>query len=391
MHDYTTYKQAFEGYALPFAYVDLDLLDENIRAIATRANGTPVRVASKSIRSRAILNRIFESDPIYQGVMCFTVSEAVWLSQHGFDDLLLGYPAWHPAAIRQACAMIQQGKTITLMIDSVAHVEHLQRIAAEENVTLPLCLDVDMSIDFPGLHFGVWRSSVFNAEDALKVFDVIKRSPNLRLDGIMGYEAQIAGLGDKGSNPKTMMIRLLKRRSIQPIAERRAQVVDALQTAGAALRFVNGGGTGSIETTIQEPAVTEVTAGSGFFAPGLFDHYQGFHHQPAAGFAIEVVRSPKPGIYTCHGGGYIASGEIGKVKQPVIFLPEGAKLTDLEGAGEVQTPVQYKGKLQFGDPVFLRHSKAGELCERFNTLLLVQGGQVIDEIPTYRGEGMAFL
>lgn len=189
------------------------------------------------------------------------------------------------------------------------------------------------------------------------------------------------------------MIRLLKQRSIPRLAERRKQIVEALKARGAKLRFVNGGGTGSIETTIKEDVVTEVAVGSGFYAPGLFDHYMTFQHQPAAGFAIEIVRRPKDDIYTCLGGGYIASGSTDANKQPVPYLPAGSALTDLEGAGEVQTPIVYRGpeKLSLGDPIFLRHSKAGELCERFTDLHLISQGKIVETVPTYRGEGKNFL
>lgn len=395
MPTYDQYRRMFAGCAMPFAYVDLDLLHANIAAIAERANGTPVRVASKSIRALPLLKRILDADPIFQGVMCFTAPEAVWLAENGLDDLLIGYPTWHQPHVEAICAQVRQGRTITLMVDSVEHVRHLDAIAATQNVTLRLCMDVDMSVDFPGLHFGVWRSSVFNEHDAVRLYDVIAACDHVTLDGVMGYEAQIAGVGEQtpGSAIKNRAIRIMKQRSIPQIAERRAQVVDLLKERGASLRFVNGGGTGSIESTIAEPAVTEVTAGSGFFSPGLFDNYAAFQHHPAAGFAVEIVRMPKPGIFTCLGGGYIASGGTGPDKQPTVHLPQGATLTDLEGAGEVQTPVCYKGResLKLGDPVFMRHAKAGELCERFNTLLLVKGGEIVDETATYRGEGKAFL
>lgn len=148
-----------------------------------------------------------------------------------------------------------------------------------------------------------------------------------------------------------------------------------------------------METTVQEDVVTEVTVGSGFYSPTLFDHYTRFRHEPAAGFAIEVVRRPAPEIYTCQGGGYIASGAAGPDKLPQPWLPEGARLTTNEGAGEVQTPVIYEGSvsLNLGSPIFMRHSKAGELCERFRTLLLVSEGKVVDEVNTYRGDGQCFL
>lgn len=380
---------------MPFAFVDLDLFEQNRVQILRRAGTKPVRIASKSIRCLLLIQRLLASDPRFTGVMCFSAPEAVFLSQHGLDDLLIGYPCWHPAQIRAVCTEIRRGKTITLMLDSQRHVRHLAAIAAAENVVLPVCLDIDLSLDLPGLHFGVWRSPVTAPTAALGVWEVIQRSPRLRLDGVMGYEAQIAGLGDQapGQRTKNMLIRLLKRRSLRLIKQRRATIVEALCAAGAALRFVNGGGTGSLETTAQEAAVTEVTAGSGFFSPALFDQYRQFQHLPAAGFATEIVRQPQPHIYTCHGGGYIASGAVGTAKQPLPYLPRGAHLLPLEGAGEVQTPVRYRGdeQLSLGDPIFFRHSKAGELCERFNTLLLIQNGRIVEQAPTYRGAGHSFL
>jgi D-serine deaminase-like pyridoxal phosphate-dependent protein len=68
-------------------------------------------------------------------------------------------------------------------------------------------------------------------------------------------------------------------------------------------------------------------------------------------------------------------------------------LTKNEGAGEVQTPVKYSGteKINIGDPLFFRHSKAGELCERFNFLHLVSQGKITNIVPTYRGESMCFV
>jgi D-serine deaminase-like pyridoxal phosphate-dependent protein len=392
---YAAYRSLFAGRQLPFAYVDLELLAANIAAVAARAGPKLVRVASKSLRCRPIIARILAASPAMAGVMCYTAPEAIFLSSHGFDDLLVGYPTCNPEQIAAVCDAVGAGASITLMIDSAEHVALLTRVAAERGVTLPVCLDVDLSLALPGLHFGVHRSGVRGAADALRVYDALARSRWLRLDGVMGYEAQVAGVGDNapGQGAKNALIRVLQARSRRLAAARRAAVVRALRERGAALRFVNGGGTGSLESTGAEAAVTEVTAGSAFYAPALFDRYRGFRHLPAAGFAVEVVRAPRPGIFTCLGGGYVASGAVGPEKQPAPYLPVGAELLPLEGAGEVQTPVRYRGpeRIGLGDAIFMRHAKAGELCEHFNTLLLAAGGVVIDEVPTYRGEGMAFL
>jgi D-serine deaminase-like pyridoxal phosphate-dependent protein len=381
---------------MPFAYLDLDLLEQNIRQVVSRARGKRVRLASKSIRSVPVLRRVLEADPSFQGIMCFTAREAVYLASQGFQDLLIGYPTWHQDDYRAVARATAEGAQITLMIDSRAHLERIQEVASAHQVTLPVCLDIDMSLPVPGLHFGVWRSPLRTLEQVRPLLELILASPALRLDGIMGYEAQIAGVGDHypGRPLKNFVVRRLQQRSAREVARRREAVVSLIESMDLSTRLVNGGGTGSIASTKTEAVVTEITVGSAFYGPALFDNYRAFHYQPAAGFAIEIVRQPAPSIYTCLGGGYVASGAAGADKLPQPYLPGGAQLIPQEAAGEVQTPIRYsKGDVQLhlGDPILLRHSKAGELCERFDRLALVKDGAVVGEAPTYRGDGQCFL
>ncbi|MWV47252.1 amino acid deaminase/aldolase [Paenibacillus sp. HJL G12] len=394
--NYSYYKKMFEGTSKPFGFVDLDLLDENIGRIMARAGTKNIRIATKSVRSALLLKRILRKSPLFCGLMCFSPQEAVYLVKQGLDDIVMGYPVWEPAALSGLAELIRQGKSITLMVDSIRHIEHIERIAELHGVRFPVCLDMDMSMDVPGLHFGVWRSPIRTVADAKPVVDKILSSGGVTMDGVMGYEAQIAGVGDHypGMAAKNALVRKLKQRSAKQIAGKRADLVAMIEDAlGAPLRFVNGGGTGSLHTTTTEHAVTEVTVGSGFFSPGLFDNYKNFRYQPAAGYAVEIVRQPEAHLFTCLGGGYVASGAAGKDKLPKPYLPEGAALMSLEGAGEVQTPVLYKGdeRLALGDPIFFRHAKAGELCERFNHLYGVSEGKIIEQISTYRGDGQCFL
>src|SRR5579875_365172 len=394
-HDYAYYKEVFVDRRMPFAYLDLDLLDQNIQQIAARSGGKRIRLASKSLRCTWAIRYILAANPCFQGLMCYSAHEAVHLASLGLSDLLIGYPIYHSEDIAAVAQATAQGASITLMIDSIDHVEQIERVAQRYGVRLPVCLDIDMSVDFPGLHFGVWRSPIHSAEQATPILRHIKRSSYVQLDGIMGYEAQIAGVGDNmpGQMLKNTLIRRLKQRSIPEIAQRRAALLALIESYDMPLRFVNGGGTGSLLTTREEAGITEVTVGSGFYSPVLFDYYKDFRYQPAAGFAIEIVRHPQPSIYTCLGGGYVASGSAGPEKLPQPYLPQGAKLETLEGAGEVQTPIHYRGPiaLHLGDPIFMRHSKAGELCERFTHLLLVRNGHIEGEVTTYRGDGQCFI
>ncbi len=392
--DYNYYRNVFKGISMPFAFVDMDMFTKNTEDIIKRSGNKKIRIASKSIRCVDLIKKILSSDPIFQGIMCFHPLEAIHLSEQGFDDLLIAYPVYANQQISAICKEIKKNKTIILMADLPDHVQQLNRIAEQENCIIPVCMDIDMSSNFGSLHFGVRRSSITTVEQAEILGEQIKNLKNIRFEGIMGYEAQIAGVGDiTDSVARNLVIPVLKKRSIKELAQRRAAIVNKIQAQGHQLKFVNGGGTGSAETTITESCITELTVGSGFYSPGLFDHYKQFRHLPAAAYAIEITRNPYPNIYTCYGGGYTASGSIERNKLPIPYLPVGAKLIDTEGAGEVQTPIVYKGteKLKLGDPIFMRHAKAGELCERFNSLLLVKDGKIIDEVKTYRGEGKCFL
>jgi D-serine deaminase-like pyridoxal phosphate-dependent protein len=387
---YERYRRALGGATLPAAFVDLGAFVANIRRVRERASGKPVRPASKSIRSVPALRRVLDDGDAFRGVLCLTADEAVALSAAGFDDLVVAYPTWEHEHIDAVARAVAGGAQITLMVDGSEQVEHLAGRAAHAGVTLPVAIEVDLSIDLPGLRFGVYRSPVRTARAATELAARIALTPHLELDGVMGYEAQIAGVPDHVPGAaKALVVRSLKRRSLPTVAQRRAEVVGALLEAGHSLRFVNGGGTGSLETTAMESSVTEVTAGSGFFAPTLFDRYDAFRHEPAAGYALRITRRPSRDVVTALGGGYVASGAVGPDKAPSVWLPAGATLTDNEGAGEAQTPLHCD--LGIGDPVFLRHAKAGELCERFSELLVVDGDEIVDRWPTYRGQGWTFL
>jgi D-serine deaminase-like pyridoxal phosphate-dependent protein len=244
------------------------------------------------------------------------------------------------------------------------------------------------------LRAGARRSPVRTPEQAAALARAVVSRPGLRLAGLMAYEAQIAGVGDDpaGRPLYGIAVRYLQRRSGAELARRREAIVAAVRQV-APLEFVNGGGTGSVEKTAAEPAVTEIGAGSGLYHPRLFDGYRAFSGQPAAFFALPVVRRPGPGAVTALGGGYPASGAPGRSRLPSPWLPAGLRLDGQEGGGEVQTPLlgPAADRLRIGDRVWLRHAKAGELCERFTELHLIDGDTVVATVPTSRGEGMAFL
>ncbi|MEA2226253.1 MAG: hypothetical protein QOE67_1535 [Solirubrobacteraceae bacterium] len=399
---YTRLERATSGLQAPFALVDLDAMDANADDLERRAGATPIRLASKSLRCRALQEQVLVR-PGFAGTLAFTLPEALWLASHGHEDIVVAYPTTDAPALRALGEGTGAGKRITVMVDSAEQLEPLQQaIGPCGPAAVRVCIDVDAGWRTLGGRalIGVKRSPTHTPEQAADVARAIVAREGLALVGVMMYEAQIAGLGDRppGRPLRARAIGVVQARSARELATRRAAVVQAvaqvLQSAGRPpLELVNGGGTGSLQRTSAEAAVTELTAGSGLYGPTLFDAYSAFTPRPAAMFALPVVRRPGRGVVTALGGGYLASGPADAARLPQPHLPSGLRLDGQEGAGEVQTPLIGKAAdaLAIGDRVYLRHAKAGELCERFSSLHLLRGEEIVGEVPTYRGEGGCFL
>ncbi|MBL7728360.1 MAG: alanine racemase [Dinghuibacter sp.] len=391
---YSFYKNMLKGESLPCAVLHLELFYRNIEHIARRAGGKQVRIASKSLRCVHALRYILETGSPFSGIMTYSGKETLYLAEMGFNNLLLGYPLTSLAVLRELAQLVKNGKQVCFMADCAEHLNMLNKVGKETGCAMPVCIDYDLSNHYPGLHFGVWRSGINTLQKLERLLDELKKFPFVHLEGLMGYEAQVAGIGDTvyGKGLKSLVVQQLKKKAIRLAEKNRAAAVELIHSRGHNLRFVNGGGTGSMETTAREKVVTEITAGSGFFNGHLFDNYKAFQPEPALLFALEIVRMPNKNTYTCFGGGYIASGATGKEKLPEVYLPEHGLLDAQEGAGEVQTPIRFTQipePLALGDPVFLRHAKSGELCERFNEIVVIAQNELY-RVPTYRGSGYSF-
>lgn len=393
--------RALRGERLPAALVDLDALERNVARLSRRLEGTDktLRVASKSVRHVGLLRRILErGGDAFRGLMCFTLEEACFLADEGFDDLLVAYPSVRSRALSGVASRVARGARIRLMADAWAHLDAYGRAGVEAGCTIETLLDVDAAYQALGgrLHLGVLRSPLRSASAIAELARASRSIDGVEVVGIMAYEAQVAGLPDETPFSRALnpVRRAIKRASIPRVADVRREAVDVLRRAGARVAIVNGGGTGSVRSTASEPCVTEVTAGSGFLCSHLFDYYRESELEPAAFFALEVSRIPEPGVVTCLGGGYVASGEPGWDRLPVPFAPAGLRYVSMEGAGEVQTPLRVDPsgpKIAIGDPIVFRHAKAGELAERFDTYLVLRGGEIVGREPTYRGMGKCFL
>ncbi|GEP34017.1 alanine racemase [Nocardioides szechwanensis] len=377
----------------PLMVVDLDAFDANADDLLRRAAGTPIRVASKSIRVPALLRRALARDG-FHGVLAYTLAEALWLEEEGItDDIVVAYPTVDRRSLARLVESPRAAGRVTLMIDDLAHLDVVDSVRRSHAVPIRVAIEIDAGLRLGRQHVGPKRSPLYDADAVVKLAQAVLDRPGFRLVGVMTYEGQVAGLPDDvpTARAKSLVVRRLKSMSMTQLEVRRREISDALRKI-VDLEFWNAGGSGSVEATVADPVVTEVAAGSGLLVPGLFDHYQSFRPRPAAFYGLPVVRRPSPHLATVHGGGFVASGPAGTDRLPIPWAPAGLHLTGLEGAGEVQTPLtgHPAGLLAIGDLVWFRHAKSGELFEHTNTVHLLAGRELTQEVRTYRGHGHAF-
>lgn len=379
---------------LPAAIIDLDAFDANTSALAANVAGRPmsIRVATKSLRVPELIRRAL-GDSAFRGLMCYSGFEAAFLASQGFDDLLIAYPTLQPQELKVILELHSSGKNVSLVVDDIRHIEAIDQ-AAKAGFSgaraLPVLFEVDMALHFGPLVIGVRRSPLRTPEQVWKLIEVSKKFKSVTFVGLMAYEAQVAGVGDK--NPfkplLSFLLRAIRRYSASKVARQRSQLLQFLKSKGVTCSIFNGGGTGSLSFNRNESEIlTEVTAGSGFFCSHLFDYYTNFNLKPAAYFALQVTRQSSADWYACQGGGYVASGEPGLDRLP---KPATGSLSSFEGTGEVQTPLQSSSSLELGKAVLFRPAKAGEWLERFNEVHLVSRGQFVGTAKTYRGFGECY-
>lgn len=389
----TAVAQHREHLPTPIAVVDLDAFDANAADLARRAAGKPIRVASKSLRIPALIERAL-AKPGFEGVLAYTLREALVLHDLGItDDLVVAYPTVDRGALSDLVQSPSAAAAVTLMIDDVAHLDVIDSVRNSKAVQVRVALDIDAGLRLGNQHVGPKRSPLYDASAVVALAQTVVARDGFRLVGVMTYEGQVAGVPDDvpTQRAKSLVVRRLKQASVAQLDVRRRAINDALSPI-VDLEFWNAGGSGSVESTVADAAVTEVAAGSGLLVPALFDHYQSFAPRPAAFFGVRVSRKPSPTLATVHGGGLTASGPAGADRLPLPWAPPGLHLTGLEGAGEVQTPLtgHPAAMLAIGDLVWFRHAKSGELFEHVTNVHLVTGEKIVETVPSYRGLGHAF-
>ena len=185
---------AFGHLDAPFALVDLDAMWSNAAEMLARGAPKPIRIASKSVRCRALLERMLARDERFRGLMTFTLEETLWLHGHGFEDLLLAYPTADRAALARLGRLEGPDRPI-VMVDSVEHLDMIRSAVPDPAAAIRLCIEFDTGLHLAGgrLKLGPKRSPLRTPDQVAELARAIVQRPGLELAGLMGYEGQHRG------------------------------------------------------------------------------------------------------------------------------------------------------------------------------------------------------
>lgn len=195
--DRARYDRATAHLEAPLALVDLEAFDANAADLVRRSGGKPVRVASKSVRCRALLERVLAKDG-FQGIMSFTLAESLWLARSGFDDILLAYPSADRSGFAELTADPKLAAAVTVMVDDPAQLDLIDAARGDGREVVRICLELDTSLKLFGgrVRVGARRSPLHSPAQLAEVARVVTERPGFRLVGLMAYEGHIAGVGD---------------------------------------------------------------------------------------------------------------------------------------------------------------------------------------------------
>jgi D-serine deaminase-like pyridoxal phosphate-dependent protein len=139
------FTQALTGIQTPTLVLDLDAFEKNVAwptKVLTKKNKKTIRLATKSIRSTAVLNSILESSSLYSGLMTYHLAEALWLKKKGFNNILMGYPSVDESLLAE---LAKSPEHVTLMVDRIEHLILLETLAKSKRSYFNICIDIDLS------------------------------------------------------------------------------------------------------------------------------------------------------------------------------------------------------------------------------------------------------
>jgi len=287
----------------PHLCIELDVMEANIQKMASfmKERGKEWRPHQKCHKTPAIAWKQIEAGA--HGITVAKVSEAEVFAAAGIKNILIANMIVGRPKLEKV-AVLSKNTNLIVGCDHFVQAEMLSQVCQEYGVTCGVLIEVDIGLNRVGIRPG---------RDTLDLAKAIDALPNVKLEGIMGYEGHL--LLEEDAQEKIDKIN----ESVGLLTHCR----DLLIENGLCCDIVSAGGTGSYQITSNIDSVTELQAGGGIFADPF---YQNKCNVEGLGYALSVIATvvSRPSLPKA----VLDSGR--KTINPDICLPVPKKYTDAE-------------------------------------------------------------
>lgn len=229
----------------PALCVDLDKLEQNLKAVHTRLKGTGVGVRPhvKTHKCPAIAKMQMEAGAV--GVCSAKLSESESMLTNGIQNVIMTGVNVTAPKIKHAMALAKKYKGFVQAVDNPQNAQDLQDAAKAAGIIADVVVDVDV----------IKRSGVRTGAPALALAQQVDKAPNLRFRGILAYDGGVQHVKGfqtrKAQNSKTF----------EPVV----YSYELMKKAGLNMEIFSGGGTGTYNMMSEFPGFTDVQVGSYLF------------------------------------------------------------------------------------------------------------------------------
>ena len=301
----------------PALLIDLDKMEANIQTMAnyfTTVNAS-LRPHMKTHKTPIITHKQIAAGAI--GVTCAKLGEAEAAIHAGIRDVLIANQVVGAQKIARLINLAKHSE-IMVAVDNPQNVQAISEAAAAKGVTVRMLIEVNV---------GMNRCGVEPGKPTLELANQIRQSPNLKFEGLMGYEGHTVAKPD------------LKERkaNVQEAMQHLIGAKDYIEKHGVEVSIMSGGGTGTFNITGSIPEMTEVQAGSYIFMDSTYRNVEGVGEQFDCSLSVlaTVVSRPSPDRVIVDTGLKVLAKEFG-IPQPIGIA--GVEMTGLsEEHGTLKT------------------------------------------------------
>ena len=300
----------------PALLIDLDKMEANIQTMAdyfTTVN-TMLRPHVKTHKTPIISHKQIAAGAI--GVTCAKLGEAEAVIHAGIRDVLIANQVVGAQKIARLINLAKHSE-IMVAVDSPQNVQAISEAAVAKGATVRILIEVNIGMD---------RCGVEPSKPTLELAEQICQSPNLKFEGLMGYEGHTVSKPDRAERDAAT------REAMQRLVETKYYI----EKRGVEVSIMSGGGTGTFNITGNIPEMTEVQAGSYVFMDSTYRNVKGVGEQFDCSLSVlaTVVSRPDPNRMIVDTGLKVLAKEFG-IPQPIGVT--GVEMTGLsEEHGKMQ-------------------------------------------------------